>query len=168
MRVVLALLLASGTALADTRVVGEQLRFFSPLLPWTLALPKEDWTVLEEKAARDRSNYYYVVQSNSRGVQMVVQIDRNAYCKSAPSCRESFLNTPSPGMRNPQDLRTYDRNGFAVAQFLVVGVGGVPIPQANVSAHRYEDGHWVHVRLQKVGEKDPANLIGVLDGITVK
>ena len=162
--------LLAGPAAADVRDSGARLQFFSPQTAWAVAIPKDDWVVAQEKRRPDGSGFYYLVSSRSRSMQFSIYLDRTAQCASGEACRALFWRNPGPMFRDPRDVRQYERNGFHVVQFYLDGVSGIPIMQANLSAHTYRDGYWIDIRVTKVGEQvpDPAPLIEFLDSVSVQ
>ncbi len=164
-----AALLASP-ATADVREVGSRLEFFSPHASWAVAIPRDDWAIVQRKSRRDGTGFYYLVASRSHSLQFSIYLDRTAQCASGAACRALFWSNPGPMFRDAQDVRQYERNGFHVLQFYLDGVGGIPIMQTNLSAHTYRDGYWIDIRITKVGEQvpDPAPMIEFLDSISVQ
>jgi archaellum component FlaG (FlaF/FlaG flagellin family) len=168
--IVLALL--SGSAAADMTDSAERLEFYAPETSWRIAIPRQDWEVMQEKRKPDGGGYYYFVGSKAKGLQFSIYFDKTRGCTSGETCRAAFWRNGKPGpmFNDPQAVRQYERNGFHVVEFYVENVGGYPIKQANVSAHMYRDGYWVDVRVTKVGREapDPAPLVAVIESISVK
>ena len=160
----------AGPAAADVRDSDSRLQFFSPRAAWAVAIPKDDWVVAQERRRPDGSGFYYLVSSRSRSMQFMMYLNRTAECASGEACRALFWDNPGPKFRDPRDVRQYERNGFHVVQFYLDGVAGIPMKQANLSAHMYRDGYWIDIRATMVGEEvpDPAPIIEFLDSISVR
>ena len=165
-----AIALGSLVARADVEEKGTEVQFFSPAMSWRVAIPKDDWTISQEKRRPDGTGFYYMLSSKSRLFQFSIFLDKTNQCSSGADCRALFWRNPGPMYKDPKEVKQYEKNGFQVVQFHLDGVGGFPIKQVNLSAHMYKDGYWLDVHISKVGSEVPSpdSMISLLESITVK
>ena len=172
MRRVPALLLALAAALpvaADFRYSAAKVQFYLPGPAWSLALPREDWFIAQERVKADGSGVYYVASSPARGVHLSVVLTRTEDCTSGATCREFWKRNIGDALAKVSEISEYDRNGFSVVEFTLDKPQGLDVVQVNAWGHAYRDGHWVDVHLSRVGKTrpDPKELQAVLDTILV-
>jgi hypothetical protein len=162
----------AASASADIGQSDSELEFFAPEVSWRVRVPKQGWVLLQETRKPDGAGYYYFAGNQAQGLQFSIYLDRTSGCTSGAGCRAAFWRNGNPGpmYKDPKAVRLYERNGFHVVEFYVDGIGGLPVKQANVSAHMYRSGYWVDVRVTKVDREIPnlAPLVGFLDSIAVK
>ena len=166
----MSLMLVAADARADFAESGAQLEFYASQLTWRVRIPKQDWTVLQEKRKPDGAGFYYFVGSKDQELQFSIYLDKTVSCTSGGACRALFWGNPGPMFKDPKNVRQYERNGFHVVEFYLDGVAGIPVKQANISAHMYKDGYWIDIRVTKVSREVPdfAPLSAFLNSISVK
>lgn len=164
------LLLAALPAQAEFRINASGLQLYVPQLPWALAMPREDWQILEEKRNRDGTSVYYFIASPTKGLQFSVYLDRSAECGTGPTCRELWKKNSGKAFADAREPSELERNGFSVLQFHLDKPMGTPVVQANASAHMYRDGYWIDVRISRVGPTKPEaeSLLKVLDAMAIR
>lgn len=163
------LALAAAPACADFRYAGSKLQLYLPQLSWAVALPKDDWEIAQEKRRPDGTGLYYFASSAAKALQFSIYFDRSSACSSGAACRELWKNNSGPAFKDARDPVEFERNGFSVLHFHLDKPAGMPVVQANASAHAYRDGYWIDVRVTKVGATlpDSAALLALIDSLSI-
>jgi hypothetical protein len=165
------MLLCVAPACADVHVTGHGLQIFAPGHAWRLMLPGDDWKIEQGKIRAQSSGFYYLASSGRRDLHVSIFVVKTDHCSSGDTCRALFWSNPGPFYKNPKDVHQYDEHGFSVVRFRLDDIGGVPVRQANLSAHAYVDGYWIDVRISKAAEDrvpDINPLAAFFDSVSIK
>src|SRR6187431_1316450 len=148
--------LAVLPATADFRYSPTHVQLYAPDAAWALAVPREDWKLVQEERRPDGQAFYYMAGSD-RGLQFSVYIDKTAECDSGPSCRKMYQASGHPSLQGAKVLQEAERNGFSILvyQTPAVRVGERMLGITNVSAHAYREGRWVDFRVSSAAATPP-------------
>jgi hypothetical protein len=164
-----ALAVVESVSFAPVGVVGgsEELRLSLANASKAMVLPKDDWTIVQEKRKPDGEGVYYMLTSDRRQISFSVFVERSAKCNSSASCLALALENPQ--YKEALGMRRSDEGPFRVAQFYLDKPRGAPIQQANILGSSYVGGIWFDVHISKAGTDRPdmAALIEVLREVAI-
>ncbi len=131
----------------------------------TLALPRGDWQMNQQKQRTDGTGAYYFFSSAATGVNFSVWLEPNKNCSSGETCLALALKNPA--YNSMQAQKTVDDAGFKATSFYIDANDKLPVDQLNVLASAYVNGYWVDVHLSQVGRgrPDPAAVLAVLHSL---
>jgi len=165
-----ALAVVESVRFAPADVVGgsNELRLSLANGSKAMVMPKDDWTIAQEKRRPDGEGVYYMMTSDRRQISLSVFVERSAKCNSSASCLALALENPQ--YREALGMRRSDEGPFRVAQFHLDRPRGMPVQQANVLASAYVEGTWFDVHISKAGADRPdmAVLMQVLREVAIR
>lgn len=166
---VFALLAAPPAGAFLERAPGE-FQFFPEGVSWRLRIPQQDWVILGDKQLQGRRAFQTIAADHTRGLWMVVNLQKTDRCNSGESCRALFWKNPGRTVRDPVDMKMFERNGFHVVQFRVDDIAGVRVRQLTFSANAYRDGHWIEMRMTREDDEmpDPGPFLELLDAASIR
>lgn len=162
--------LAAAPAEAYLERAPGEFQFFPEGVDWRLRVPQQDWAIMGDKQLGDRRAFQTIASSQERGFWLVVNLQKTDRCTSGESCRALYWKNPGRTVRDPRDVRLFERNGFHVVQFRLDQMAGVAVRQLTLSAHAYRDGHWIEMRLTREDDEmpDPAPFLEFLDAASIR
>ena len=148
-------LLCGGPAFADLYLEDGMLNISSREVKWALQFPAKDCALKMERHTKDGRGHYYFFNTSDPGFNVSFYIEPADKCKTAPECRDGYINQnlkqPNPAIEKPQNIRNFDLNGFSAVEFFVPEAKGIKADQFNFSAHHVRDGYWVDLHVSKTG-----------------
>lgn len=162
--------LAAAPAHAFLERAPGEFQFFPEGVEWRLRIPQQDWAIMGDKQLQGRRAFQTIASSQERGLWMVVSLQRTDRCNSGESCRALYWKNPGRMVRDPQDVRMFEQNGFHVVQFRLDQMAGVAVRQLTFSANAYRDGHWIEMRLTREDDEmpDPRPFVEFLDSVSIR
>ncbi len=137
-------------------------------LPWALVFLREGFRLDLERPRPDERGGSYYFTDDATELNLSVTLAPARTCQTADACRAAYWADLSPVLQDPQAVRFFEENGFAVIEYLIPEYKGLPVRQFNFSAHQLRDGYWIDLHLSKVWfePKDWALFLRVLEEIT--
>ncbi len=168
----LAILIVLGfpiPALADLTETDGRFGISVPGTTWVLSFPSQGYTVHVSRHRPDGRGVYYMFVHASNGLNASVYLEPTRVCQTALACRDYYWEHRDSSMSNAQGVNRFERNGFALLEFLVPELAGQPIQQYHVSGHLVRDGYWIDLHLSKVlyTPKDRQLFLDFVDGLVI-
>jgi hypothetical protein len=123
---------------------------------WWMQFPMSDFKKQLEKHTPDGRSDYYMFSNNKSKLNISFYIEQTKNCSNSTECRDKFWSNPGPLVKNPQNVRKYDQNGFSIVEYYLPDLKykEFTVDQMNVSGHIVRDGYWVDMHISKVLYKD--------------
>ncbi len=148
--VLLAVLLPALPVRADLSEADGMIGITAQGVGWALRFPAQGYTLSHERHRRDGRGQYYMFTNDRTGLNASFFIEPAEKCPSALACREQYWRDRHPSMAKAQAVHRFERNGFALIEFLVPVISGHTLNQFHMSGHLVRDGYWVDMHLSKV------------------
>lgn len=151
------------------RAPGE-FQFFPEGVDWRLRIPQQEWKILGDKQLQGRRAFQTIAADHTRGLWMVVNLQRTDRCASGEACRALYWKNPGRLLGEPVDVKMFERNGFHVVQYRLDRIAGVGVRQLTLSASAYRDGHWIEMRMTREDDEipDSAPFLELLDAASIR
>jgi hypothetical protein len=143
-------MLSSIPAFANLSQENGVFTITSKTVKWGIQFPEGDFQLKMERHSPDGLNHYYHFLSKEMDFEASFSLETAERCFCSKECRDIYLQTPNPGIVNPQKINKFDLNEFAVVEFLIPEFKGRKVNQMNFSAHYVKDGYWVDMHLSKL------------------
>ncbi len=169
----LATLIALGLsipALADLSEADGRFGISVPGIAWVLSFPSEGYTVHVSRQRADGQGVYYMFVHASNGLNASVYLEPATVCQTALACRDYYWEHRDSSMSTAQGVTRFERNGFALLEFLIPEMAGQPIRQYHFSGHLVRDGYWIDLHLSKLlyTSKDRQLFLDFVDGLVIQ
>jgi hypothetical protein len=150
----LALLLPTLPAHADLTKADGMFVISAREVGWTVHFTSQGYKLSHERHRRDGKGHFYLFTNASTGLHLSFSLVPAKQCASAPDCWEYSWQHRHASMANAQGVTRFERNGFALTEFLVE----LPVPeelgrmltQFHFSGHLVRDGYWVDMHLSRM------------------
>ncbi len=141
-----------------------------PGIAWVLSFPSQGYTLHATRQRPDGQGVYYMFVHASTGLNASVYLESATVCQTTLACREYYWEHRHVSVSTAQGVNRFERNGFALLEFLVPEMAGQPIQQYHFSGHLVRDGYWVDLHLSKVlyTSKDRQLFLDFVDGLVIQ
>ncbi len=168
----LAVLIVLGLpplARADLTEADGRFGITVPGITWVLTFPSQGYTLHFTQQRADGRGVYYMFVNASTGLNASVYLEPATACQTAPACREYYWEHRDSSMSTAQGVTRFERNGFALLEFLIPEMAGQPIQQYHFSGHQVRDGYWIDLHLSKVRytPQDRQHFLDFVDGLVI-
>lgn len=140
-----------------------------PGVAWVLAFPSQGYTLHATRQRADGRGVYYMFVHARTGLNASVFLEPATACQTALACRDYYWEHRDASMSTAQGVARFERNGFALLEFLIPELAGQPIQQYHVSGHLVRDGYWIDLHLSKVlySPPDRQHFLNFVDGLAI-
>jgi hypothetical protein len=118
--------------------------------PWTMRILGNDLDITQVQAKPDERSAYFMMTSESMGLNVSVFIEPAQKCKTSEECRDYVLGLGNPAWGKFQDLATGKIGDFSYFEFYRPEVSGRPVKMLDMYAQYVADGYWIDLHISKV------------------
>jgi hypothetical protein len=144
------------TVSADMGIGNGNYRLSTKGAKWWVQFPVSDYELQNKRISIDGKSFYYMFSNKINGLNVSFFIEEANMCTNSEACRDMFWSNPGPMVVNPQYVKKYNLNNFAIVEYCLINLKfqGQNLDQMNISGHIVKGGYWIDMHISKVQLKD--------------
>lgn len=163
---IMLLLLVMQTGI-NSKEAGKELFFLDT--DWKLAIGLDGF-VIKKNVFDEENNYLEIFAENrTTGLLLSVFFEKAEGDGDSTACRGFYMNRMKNGTIKRSAESTYDKNGFAVYDYMIEEYQGYKINQRNLNIYMSVSGTWIDVHISKVNyaKSDDAAINSFIDSLAI-
>ncbi|MGH9945773.1 MAG: DUF4019 domain-containing protein [Pyrinomonadaceae bacterium] len=152
------LFLLSSFGIAQTKII-DRVDITTVGAPWMISILGKDLDINDVQAKPDRKSGYFLMKSESSGLNVSIFIEPVDKCYTGGECRDFVLNLGNPAWGKFQDLKKSKIKDFSYFEFFRPEVQGKPLKMLDMYAEYVGQGYWIDLHISKVQYKKEDHLL---------
>ncbi len=140
-----------------------------PQLKWQVAIDVPGFALEIKEYSKNDEGAHLVAVNETSGLNLSLFLEKAASPGDAKAARDHYWSRVKQSLLPKSDIKLWEREGMAIAEYLVKEIEEIPLNQKHLNAYLAHKGYWIDLHISKTlfEPSDEALFQAVLDAVHI-